>query len=456
MSCKDLSRSVRLVRMLVKINESAWMRVKKQFQEIGKLLELDPRFIAILSKPENIVEVSLPLLRDNKKVMHVKGVRVQHNSLRGPYKGGLRYHQDVSLDEMKTLSFLMTIKNAVVEVPFGGGKGGLIVNPKTLSKEELERLTRLFAEHLAPSIGPDIDIPAPDVNTTPEVMSWFADEFKKHSDHKTPHAVVTGKPVPLGGSEGRTEATGLGGAFALLQTLKHMKKNPEGMTVAVQGFGNVGYHVAYYLQKHGMKIVGLSDSKVGIYAEEGIEDIEAVLRYRKENGSLAGAFGQDISPNTILTLPVDIVIPAALENVITGDVARDIKASIVLELANAPTTTDGEQILRDRNITVIPDVLANAGGVAVSYFEWYQNVKGESWTKEKVFARLQQKMELATDSVIEAQGNYKVTMREASYIVALKRIEAAWKKQKPSTDISSHEEEADSKEYPYLQARKDV
>lgn len=413
---------------MTKINEeNPWTRVQAQFKKISELLELDPVFAKHLASHENTIEVSIPLKKDDNTTTTIKGVRYQHNSLHGPYKGGLRYHEMVSLDEMKTLSFLMTMKNALIDVPFGGGKGGLMVNPKLLSKAELERLTRHFAKQLAPSIGPSIDIPAPDVNTNPEIMLWFADEYKKHVKHKTPHAVVTGKPISEGGSEGRTEATGLGGAFALLQTLKHLKKNPQGMTVAVQGFGNVGYFVAYFLQKYGMKIVAVSDSKGGIYDPEGI-DVEKLLTYRKANNHVAGYAGKDIASHEILTLPVDIVIPAALENVISGSLARDIKAGIVLELANAPTTTNGEKILKERNILVIPDILANSGGVAVSYFEWLQNIKDEKWTKDQVFERLRIKMERATDAVLDTQKQFSVTMREAAFITAVKRLESTWHK----------------------------
>lgn len=419
----------------MKLPESAWTRVHKQFEKIGELLKLDPVFIEKLATHENIIEVSLPLELDNNTTTEVKGVRMQHNSFRGPYKGGMRFHKQVSIDEMKTLSFLMTIKNALIDVPFGGGKGGLMVDPKTLSENELERLTKLFAKHLAPSIGPNIDIPAPDVNTGPAIMSWFVEEYRNHTDHPTPHAVVTGKPIDEGGSQGRTEATGLGGAFALLQTLKHLNKSPEGMRVAVQGFGNVGYFVAYYLQKHGMKIVAVSDSKGAMYAPDGIADLEGLLRFRKEHGTLVGFAGKEIPASEILTLACDVVIPAALENVITEDVAKNMQASIVLEMANAPTTSAGEIILNERNILVIPDFLANSGGVAVSYFEWLQNMKDESWDKDTVFTRLQHKMELATDAVFEAKKHYNVTMREAGYIVAVKRLETAWKNYETNESI---------------------
>jgi glutamate dehydrogenase len=419
-----------LVSMVMKITETQWTRVQRQFLQIAERLELHAQLLERIAEPENVIEVTIPLLLDDQTIIKVKGVRVQHNSLRGPYKGGLRYHEQVSLDEMKTLSFLMSIKNALIDVPFGGGKGGLIINPKNLSEVELERLTKQFAKQLAPHIGPQTDIPAPDVNTNPQIMSWFVDEYTKHADHPAPHAVVTGKPLERGGSLGRTEATGLGGAFALLQTLTLLNEKPSGLTVAVQGFGNVGYYVAYFLQQFGLQIVAVSDSTGGIYVPGGIEDIAALQAYRKQHGNLAGFSknpnSHEITSEEVLTLPVDIVIPAALEDVITETVAKKMRAQIVLEMANAPTTAKGEAVLNERNILVIPDVLANAGGVAVSYFEWYQNIHHETWSKEKVFARLKAKIERAVELVFEAKDNYNGTLREAAFIVAVKRLEKAW------------------------------
>jgi glutamate dehydrogenase/leucine dehydrogenase len=416
--------------MVMKITDTQWTRVQKQFLRTADLPELHSQVLEQIAEPENIVAVTVPLLRDDETIIKVKGLRVQHNSLLGPYKGGLRYHEHVSLDEMKTLAFLMSMKTALIEVPFGGGKGGLMVNPKTLSEAELERLTKQFAKQLAPHIGPDVDIPAPDVNTTPQIMSWFVDGYMKHAEHPAPHAIVTGKPLERGGSLGRTEATGLGGAIALLQTLTLLNEKPEGLTVAVQGFGNVGYNAAYFLQKFGLKVVAVSDSKGGVYVPGGIESIVDLHAYRKQHSKFTGYSknpnSHEIAPDEILTLPVDIVIPAALEDVITETVAKKMKAQIVLELANAPTTAKAEAILNERNILVIPDVLANAGGVAVSYFEWFQNMHNETWTEAKVFARLKTKMERAVALVFEAQNRYGVTMREAAFIVAVKRIEKAW------------------------------
>ena len=427
------------------MSNNPWERSLKQLHKAGKLLSIDPLLLAHLSAPERIIEVSLPFLKDDKKAEIIKGYRVQHNNIKGPYKGGLRYHQDVSMDEVKALAFWMTMKNSLINVPFGGGKGGLVVNPKTLTERELERLTRLFTRSLAPDIGPMRDVPAPDVNTNPKIMSWIVDEYSKAVGKKS-LAVVTGKPLDKGGSLGRTEATGLGGTYALLQILKHLKKDPKKMTVAVQGFGNVGYYAAYFLQQQGAKIVALSDSKGGIYIPGGIPDIEAVQKCKEAKGMLAGCYcigsvcdiknrdklaGEDITPEKLLELPVDILIPAAMENVITAKNASKIKASVVLELANGPTTMEADKILNKKRVTVIPDILANSGGVAVSYFEWCQNIYKEMWQKKAVFQKLQKKMIAAVDETWEMAQKYKVTLRDAGYMLALQRIEQEWKKNKP-------------------------
>jgi glutamate dehydrogenase/leucine dehydrogenase len=423
-------------------NNNLWHFAQKQLAKIGKAHKLDPLFLSHISEPQRIIELSLPLLRDNNKINILKGYRVQHNNVMGPYKGGLRYHHDVSMGEMKALSFFMTIKNSLIDVPFGGGKGGIAIDPKTLSKDELERLTRLFARLLTPTIGPTVDVPAPDVNTNSMVMAWIADEYKKSIIHmpkginrKQLHAVVTGKPIDKGGSEGRTEATGLGGAYSLLQVLSLMGKKPEN----IQGFGNVGRYLSHFLQKQGFTIVGLSDSKGGLFVPSGIEDIEQVQRCKEEKGVLAGCYcigsvcdiknkgtlkGQDISNEKLLELPVDILVPSALEGVITEKNASKIKAKYILEMANGPTTFDADEILNKRGITVIPDVLANSGGVAVSYYEWYQNINNEKWSKHKVHKRLKKKMEKAVNEVWNLSKELKISLRDAAYLLALQRIEA--------------------------------
>ena len=403
---------------------NVWLRTQDQLKKIADKISLDPSLLTRLLEPDRIVEVNLPFKNTN-----IKGYRIQHNNIRGPYKGGLRYHPNVSMDEVKALAFWMTMKNAVIDVPFGGGKGGITIDPKTLSEAELEKLTRDFTQKLADVIGPQKDVPAPDVNTNPKIMSWIVSEYEKITGDKS-HAVVTGKPIETGGSQGRTEATGLGGTYALMAYLSQINKSSKGLTVAVQGFGNVGKYVAKFLQENGFKVVALSDSKGGIYIKEGIPDIEEVDKYKESTGLLTGCCGKgsDIKPGDILTLPVDIIVPSALENVITQENAGNIKASIILEMANGPTTQEADEILKQKNITVIPDILANSGGVAVSYFEWYQNIHNEIWSKEEVFKKLKAKMNKAVESVYDISAEQGLSLRDSAYILALKRIESKWQK----------------------------
>ena len=417
-------------------NNNPWERAKEHLRAGAKILKLDPLLEARLENPDRVVEVSVPVKLDNGDVRVFQGFRVQHSDIRGPYKGGLRYHSQVDMDEVKALAFWMTMKNAVIDVPFGGGKGGVAVNPKELSEGELERLTREFARKLSPMIGPEMDVPAPDVNTNPKIMAWIVDEYSKHVGKNTP-AVVTGKPIEKGGSEGRTEATGLGGSYALFTILQELGKEPKNMTVAIQGFGNVGSFLAKYLHQAGLKIVALSDSKGGIYIPDGISDIEEVRRCKEASGMVAGCYcvgsvcdinnkvnlgAREISSEETLTLPVDIIVPAALENAITKKNAEKIKAKIVLEMANGPTTTEADEILNKKGVTVIPDILANSGGVAVSFFEWRQNLNNEHWNKEEVFRKLKEKMDAAATDVFGTSREYKISLREAAYVVALERI----------------------------------
>lgn len=431
------------------ISNNAWERAQEQLRSAARYTNLDHLMLAKLTNPDRVIEVYLPIKLDSGEVKVFTGFRVQHNNIRGPYKGGLRYHQDVDMDEVKALAFWMTMKNAVIDVPFGGGKGGIALDPKKLTENELENLTRQFTRKLADFIGPRKDVPAPDVNTNPKIMGWIVDEYEKNlktqkSNLKSDEilAVVTGKPLNRGGSEGRTEATGLGGTYTLLAVFKKLRKKPQDLTVAVQGFGNVGRYVAYFLQKNGFKVVAASDSKSGIYIPNGIPDIDHVQKCKEVKGLLAGCYcvgsvcdldnkkrlgGRDISSDEVLELPVDVVVPAALENVITKKNARKIKAKTILEMANGPTTLEADEILRKRNIIVIPDILANSGGVAVSYFEWYQNLHNQRWAKEEVFHKLRAKIESAVEAVFAASDKHKVTLREASYILALERIQKAWK-----------------------------
>lgn len=417
-----------------------WERALSQVGAAADKVALGGYVRAVLEHPERIIQAAVPVTMDDGSVRVFDAFRVQHNGARGPYKGGLRYHSQVDMSEVKALALWMTMKNAVVDVPFGGGKGGVIVDPKELSAGELERLTRGFARALAPVIGPEHDVPAPDVNTNGTVMGWFRDEYEQVTGTDAP-GVVTGKLLGQGGSAGRTEATGLGGCFALLAALRRMGIDPAGKTVAVQGFGNVGLHVARFLSEAGLRVVALADSRGGIYIPTGIPSIAAIESCKDKSGKVAGCYcvgsvcditnidtlgGQDIAPKEIIGLPVDILVPAALENAITEENAARVQAQFVLELANGPTTLGADAVLAERGITVIPDILANAGGVAVSYFEWYQNMHGEEWTKDDVFAKLKEKMETATAAVFDMADAHGVPLRDAAYMVALTRIAEAY------------------------------
>ena len=423
---------------------TAWERAKNQLKKAAGHLELEPLLFAEMLHPDRTVNVSVPVVMDDGRVEVFEGYRVQHSNILGPYKGGLRYHPRVNMGEVEALAFWMTMKTALVDVPFGGGKGGITVDPKQLSEGELERLTREFTRKLAPVIGPTLDIPAPDVNTNANVMQWIREEYA-HIVGKDEPAVVTGKPVERGGSEGRTEATGLGGSVAVLSFLAHLGKNPAGMTVSIQGFGNVGRYLAESLSAAGLKIVALSDSKGGIYIPGGIEDISAVEACKERSGKLAGCYcigsvcdiynkkkldGQDVSSDEVLTLPVDIIVPAALEDALTEKNAPLIQAKYVLELANGPTTAEADTIFAHRGITVIPDILANAGGVVVSYFEWYQNMHGERWEKADVLAKMKKYMEAAVENVWTHARKHNVSLREAAYIAGLERLRKSF--QNPS------------------------
>ncbi len=417
------------------MKNNPWVRAQQQLFKIAKIAKLPPLLTARLQEPDRTVLVSLPIKRDNGKIEVFSGYRIQHNNILGPYKGGIRYHAKVSMDEVKALAFWMSIKCAVANLPLGGGKGGITVDPKNLTEHELKELTKVFARRIAPVIGPSVDVPAPDVNTNSLIMSWIVDEYSKIEGKKT-LAVITGKPVDKGGSLGRTEATGFGGGYVLLEVLKHFKKSSKNLTVAIQGFGNVGYHAALFLHNNGFKIVALSDSKSGIYRQGGL-DPDEVLKKKKEKGIVDHCYCKGsvcdmkhckkISNEQLLELPVDILIPAALENVISGKNANKVKAKYILELANGPVTDDADTILNKKNIVVIPDILANAGGVVVSYYEWFQNMKNLRWSKEKVFDKLQNQMKTVTRDVLSAQKKYKVSLRDSAYIVALKRIEAGFK-----------------------------
>lgn len=399
-----------------------------QLSAAAKVAKIDPNFIDRLKHPDRYVEVSIPVQMDDSSQRIFVGFRSQHNNARGPYKGGIRFHPQVNLDEVRALSFWMSFKNAVVNVPFGGGKGGIIVDPKQLSESELERLSRGYVKKIAPLIGPETDVPAPDVNTNGKIMGWMLDEYEKITGKKAP-ATFTGKSLDNGGSQGRTEATGFGGGYVLREALKAKVVDlGSESSVAIQGFGNVATYFAEAAKTAGFKVVALSDSKGGIYNPDGI-DIGAAEEHKKQTGALSGLEGaKDITNAELLELPVAVLVPAALENVLTADNANNIKAKLIIEMANGPTATEADAIFAQRGIITIPDILSNSGGVATSYFEWYQNMHNESWSKEDVLVKLDDLMTKAFASVLEARQKYNTTFRNAAYIVAANRILDAEKK----------------------------
>lgn len=382
-------------------------------------LKLEEDVYEILKHPKRIITVSIPVKKDNGKIETFTGYRVQFNDARGPFKGGIRFHPDVHLGEVKALAAWMALKCAVVNIPLGGGKGGVIVNPKTLSKTELERLSRGYIRLMHENVGPKQDVPAPDVYTNAEIMAWMMDEYETIYG-KSP-GVITGKPLSMGGSIGRDKATAQGG-FYVLKKAADLRGLGLNASVAIQGFGNAGYTIAKLLHEDGFKIIAVSDSKGGIYDENGF-DPEEVMKHKTTTGSVQGFTGTSpLTNEEILTIETDILIPAALENQITEKNAADIKASIILELANGPTTPEADKILFKNDVFVIPDILANAGGVTVSYFEWVQNLQNYYWSLEEVDTKLKVIMDDSFDNVYAYRKEYRVDMRTAAYLVAVERI----------------------------------
>lgn len=459
--------------------------LKSQIPKLNDQKKLEQK-LEIFKQPQREVHVNIPVQMDDESIRIFQGYRVQYNNARGPYKGGIRYHPSVDLDEVKALAFWMTIKCAVVDIPFGGGKGGIVVDPKALSEAELERVSRAYVRAIADVIGPTLDVPAPDVNTNGKIMGWMMDEFIKVKraeffkfaqgdknfldpllatvpqsiDHDSVklgkrsakilspfalhrlRATFTGKLIADGGSEGREEATGLGGLYVLQTILSKLNLQPTTYlpcrqagnsqpTAAVMGFGNVGYNVTKFLVENRFTVVAVSDSRGGIYVPDGVNP-ELTLECKKKNGFLAGCYcsgsvcdlnkGRPITQEELLELPVDILVPAALEGVITKENAEKIKAKVILEMANGPTTPEADALLYRKGITVIPDVLSNSGGVTVSAFEWEQNLNGEHWTKEEVNKKLKQKLENAVDAVWDVSQNLDTDFRTAAFTVALERI----------------------------------
>ncbi len=396
-----------------------------------KLTFLEKEILQALSYPQRIIEVTLPV-RIGKRIKFFNAYRIQHNNWRGPYKGGIRYHPQVDLDEVKTLAFWMTLKCAVVDIPFGGGKGGIQVDPKVLTQKERENLTRKYIQYIADFIGPYKDVPAPDVNTGPQEMFWLADEYKKITSGKVDKslAVVTGKPPKYGGSLGRNIATSLGGFYVLERFLKKLKiKLP--LKVAIQGFGNAGFNIASLLFERGFKIIAISDSQGGILLSNKQNSLkpEKVLVHKKKTGSVIGFDGSKrITNSQLLSLPVDILVLAALENQITQKNAFQIQAKIILELANGPVSPEADKILFNKKKFILPDILSNAGGVTVSYFEWEQNIKNQKWSEEKVFKELAGVMVKSFDKIWLLKNKYRVDLRMAAYILALTRLLKAGRK----------------------------
>ncbi len=391
-----------------------------QLSRANAVQEFSKDFINIVSHPQREVRVSIPVKMDNGEIKIFEGYRVEHNNARGPYKGGIRYHQDTDINEVKALAFWMTLKCAVVNIPMGGGKGGITVNPKQLSKTELEALSRGWVKGMLPILGPERDVPAPDVNTTPEIMAWMTDEYEKLTGDMR-KATFTGKPLEMGGSAGRGAATGLGG-FYVFDVLREQFELPESCSVVIQGFGNVGGNAAEIFENHGHKIVAVSDSKGAIYNPKGIS-IKDLNGFKNISGSVVGfPDAQTITNEELLTLPCDVLIPAALENQIRTDNADKIEAKFILELANGPITPEADEILFKKGIPVIPDILANAGGVTVSTFEWEQNLKGETWSEGEVNKRLKGILDVETVIVHNKAVELKTDMRRAAFIVALERI----------------------------------
>ncbi|HZU02365.1 MAG TPA: Glu/Leu/Phe/Val dehydrogenase [Ktedonobacteraceae bacterium] len=395
-----------------------------QFDQAAERLGLSQPMRAILRKPKRELTVNFPVRMDNGDVEMFTGYRVQHNINRGPAKGGIRFSPEVSLDEVRALAMWMTWKCAVVGIPFGGAKGGVICDPHTLSRSELERLSRRYATEISILIGPDSDIPAPDMNTNPQVMAWIMDTYSMHQGYSVP-AVITGKPLAIGGSEGRFEATGRGVMVVTREALHHLGMHPEACTVVIQGFGNVGSISARLLHQLGCKIVGLSDIHGGVYNPQGI-DVPLALRYSKEHGSLRGLPGTEQVTNAeLLELPCDVLVPAALENQLTGRNAARVKAKLIVEAANGPTTPDADSILNDRGITVVPDILANAGGVTVSYFEWVQDLQRFFWAEPEINARLESIMTRSFDAVVQKADEQQTNLRMGAYLLAVARVAEA-------------------------------
>lgn len=427
------------------MSDSIFETAKAQLDKALKYYAIDAESELRLQSPKSAFAVSIPVRMDDGSLKVFQGYRVRYNDLLGPTKGGIRYHPDVSLDEVKSLAFWMTFKCAVVGIPYGGGKGGVTVNPKELSLLEIERLSRGYMSAIADFIGPNVDIPAPDVYTNSMIMGWMVDEYSNITREFTP-SIITGKPIALGGSKGREDATGRGGFYALEAMREKLGVGNKPLTIAVQGFGNVGYHFANLAAQNGHKVIAVSDSKGAILKKDGL-DPASVYKLKQQSKELKAAYCKDsvceivdhdtITNDELLELEVDVLVPAALENVITKDNANNIKAKLIVELANGPTSPEADDILFKKGIQVIPDILANAGGVTVSYFEWVQNRAGYYWEEPDVHEKLKIIMDKAAKEVADLQEEHETDLRTCAYIAALRRINEAVKAKGTRQNFSS-------------------
>ena len=401
--------------------ENPWLNAQRQFDNAADMLDLSPGLRAVLREVRRELVVRFPVKLDTGAIRMFEGYRVQHNTTRGPAKGGLRFHPETSLDEVKALAMWMTWKCALVNIPFGGAKGGVVCDPMDLSRRELERLSRRFASEINVLIGPESDIPAPDVNTGAQIMAWIMDTISMEAGYSVP-AAVTGKPIDIGGSEGRPSATGRGVSIVTLEACEKLGIDPGETTVAVQGFGNVGSIAAEQLHEAGFRVCAVSDVAGGIYSAEGIH-IPALLTHRNHSQTIAGFPGTTpVTNRELLELPVDILVPAALENQITASNAGRVQARLIVEAANGPTTPDADTILDKRGITVVPDILANAGGVTVSYFEWVQDLQSLFWEEGEINRRLERILRKAFGQMWQQAERHHASLRLGAYLVAVKRV----------------------------------
>ncbi len=403
---------------------SPWKMALRQLDEVAKEIDLNPDIHQILRNPKRCLIVSIPVKMDDGKIRVFTGFRVQHNVNRGPAKGGIRYHPSVSLDEVRALAMWMTWKCAVVNIPYGGAKGGIICDPKKLSLPEIEKLTRRYVSEIISMIGPEKDIPAPDVNTNPQIMAWIMDTYSMNLGYSVPE-VVTGKPISIGGSLGRNTATSRGVMYSLMNAAKVLRFDLAAQRVVIQGYGNVGWNLAHLLSEQGCRIIGASDSRGGIYNPKGLDPVK-VYEHKKETGSVVDFTSSDeITNEDLLSLDCDILVPAALEDQITEENADKIKAKLIAEAANGPTTPEADKILGEKGILVIPDILANAGGVTVSYFEWVQGLQSYFWTEREVNLKLRDIMRKAFDNVYRISQEKGVSVRKASLMLAIERVAEA-------------------------------